>query len=438
MTSEIETHGAAASTVVVGAGAAGLMAAIHAAAGPRPVILLEGSQRPGQKILISGGGRCNVLPERAAASDFISDSSPNLVRKILAAWPLAHVRRFFEADLGVPFKVEPETGKLFPVSDRARTVLDALLDAAVQRGVRLRLGARVVALAREGDAWAVRLAGDEVIPAGRVILATGGLSAPATGSDGAGLRMAQALGHTLVPAYPALVPLTGGNPAHRALAGISLPVTMWAEDKGSFPVTPPRQVGDSGHRHSSVARSRGGFLFTHRGYSGPAVLNISHVATRALQDGAPPPPIWVQWTALGDADWDALLRADRRPLASLLRGRLREHLPERLAAQLLAEAGLAGVESSQMRREDRRRLVALLTRYGLPYSGHEGYKTAEVTGGGVSLAEVNPATLESRIAPGLYLCGELLDAFGPIGGFNFLWAWVTGRVAGLAGVAEHG
>ena len=141
------------------------------------------------------------------------------MRKILAAWPLAEVRRFFETDLGVPLKVEAETGKLFPVSDRARTVLDALLTAVTQRGVRLQLGARVTGLARAGDGWLVRLADGETIGAGRVILAAGGLSIPATGSDGAGLRMAQALGHTLVPPYPALVPLTGSNPGASGVGG---------------------------------------------------------------------------------------------------------------------------------------------------------------------------------------------------------------------------
>jgi len=410
------THPSAPPIVIIGAGAAGLMAAAHAAAGPRPVILLEGSSRPGQKILISGGGRCNVLPERATAGDFVSDGSPNLVRKILAAWPLAEVRRFFEADLGVPLKVEAETGKLFPASDRARTVLDALLAAATQRGAELRLGAQATALAREGDGWLVRLASGETMRASRVILATGGLSIPATGSDGAGLRMAQALGHTVVPPYPALVPLTGSTPAHRALAGVSLPVTIWAAQSSSV------------FHPSSFVSSRGGFLFTHRGYSGPAVLNISHVATRALLEGAPPPPIFVQWAALNAAAWEARLREDRRPPLALLR----EHLPERLGALLLAEAGLADVAAAQMRRDERRKLAARLARYPLPYAGHEGYKTAEVTGGGVPLAEVNAATLESRVAAGLYLCGELLDAFGPIGGYNFLWAWVTGRAGGLA------
>ena len=397
--------------VIVGAGAAGLMAAIHAAAGTRPVLLLEGSDRPGQKILISGGGRCNVLPDQASHTDFVSDSSPNLVRKVLAAWPLADVRRFFEAELGVPLKLEAETGKLFPASDRAHTVLDALMTAYVQRGGRLRTAARVTDLSRGDDCWAVQLSSGETIRAARVVLATGGLSVPATGSDGAGLRIARELGYAIVPTYPALVPLTGGNAAHRNLAGISLPVLLSAPQP----------------RSGRLLRVQGGFLFTHRGYSGPAVLNISHIAVRAMRDGAAQPPIRVQWTPLGSAAWDALLRAGR-PLLPLLR----DHLPERLAAQLLTEAGLAEAESAQLRREQRQRLVETLVHYPLPYGGHEGYRVAEVTGGGIPLSEVYPATMESRIAPGLYLCGELLDAFGPIGGYNFLWAWVTGRSAGLA------
>ncbi|MCU0502134.1 MAG: aminoacetone oxidase family FAD-binding enzyme, partial [Anaerolineae bacterium] len=213
--------------VVVGAGAAGLMAAVHAAAGPRPVLLLEGSDRPGQKILISGGGRCNVLPSQALHTDFISACSPNLVRKVLAAWPLGEVRRFFETELGVPLKLEAETGKLFPASDRARTVLDALLTAYVQRGGHLRTTARVVDLRRADDGWAVQLSSGDVIRAASVVLATGGLSVPSTGSDGMGLRIARETGHAIVPTYPALVPLTGGDPAHRALAGVSVRARVW-------------------------------------------------------------------------------------------------------------------------------------------------------------------------------------------------------------------
>lgn len=397
--------------VIVGAGAAGLMAAIFAAGGPRPVLLLEGSNRPGKKILISGGGRCNVLPAQAAPEDFHTDSSPHALAKILRSWPLAEVRRFFEEDLCVSLRLEPETGKLFPVANRARVVLDALLGAAQARGVTLRTGARVYHLVPEGDRWIAVLADGTQLSAARVILATGGLSVPATGSDGTGLTVAQMLGHVVVSPYPALVPLTCDNPAHHALAGLSLPHVS---------VSAPLPGG------RRVYRSAGGFLFTHRGYSGPAVLNLSHIAVRSLVLGNQRAPVWVQWTPLSAEAWDALLRSRKGPLLPLLR----EPLTGRLAAQLLAEAGLTDVTGSQLRREDRLRLVEMLTRYELPWTGHEGYKTAEVTGGGVALSEVNPATLESRRTPGLYLCGELLDAFGPIGGYNFLWAWVTGKIAG--------
>jgi predicted Rossmann fold flavoprotein len=398
--------------VIVGAGAAGLMAATFATAGPRPVLLIEGSDRPGQKILISGGGRCNILPTQASPEDYVTDSSPHSLRKIFLSWPLTEVRRFFEHDLGLPLRLEPETGKLFPASDRARSVRDALLNAFLARGGQMRTHARVAALSREGDRWLVRLAEGEPIAAASVVLATGGLSIPTTGSNGTGLQIAQSLGHSLHPTYPALVPLTTENQAHRALAGISLSVTLSAPLPGS----------------QRLAHSAGGFLFTHRGYSGPTLLNLSHLAVRAGLLRSDRPPIWVQWTPLDATAWDALLRSARGPALSLLR----QHLPERLAAQLLADASLTGVDLSQLRRDDRQHLVETLTRYPLPWSGHEGYRVAEVTGGGIPLSEVNPVTLESRLTPGLYLCGEMLDAFGPIGGYNFLWAWITGRSAGLA------
>lgn len=406
--------------VVIGAGAAGLIAAIFAAR-VGPVILLEASDRPGRKILISGGGRCNVLPSEAQPSDFVSEGSSNTLRKIFSAWPLDAVRRFFEEELRIPLRLEPETGKLFPAAGRAFVVLDALLSAHQQRGGILRTGQRVVGLARApasgpdgepGAEWLVRLESGDTLAAGSVVLATGGLSVPATGSDGTGLRIARELGHSVVTTYPALVPLTGNNGAHHALAGLSLPVTLSAQLRGSK------------HLHATS----GGFLFTHRGYSGPAVLNISHVAVRTTLAPGPRALVWVRWTGLDAESWDALLRAVRGPLLPLLR----DFLPERLAHQLLVEVELASVEGSQLRREDRARLVELLTHYRLPWTGHEGYRTAEVTGGGIPLSEVSPTTMESRIAPKLYLCGEMLDAFGPIGGYNFLWSWVTGRIAGSA------
>lgn len=400
--------------VIVGAGAAGLAAAIFAAGRGRRVLLLERTPDGGRKILVSGGGRCNVLPSSLDPGRFVTASSPNTLKKILLSWPLAEQRRFFEEEVGIPLVLEPETGKLFPVSNSARQVRDGLMALARRKGVEIRFGAMVDGLEPREGGWSVRLRDGSEIVAAAVIVATGGLSLPGTGSDGLGFELVRRLGHTVHPTYPALTPLTADPPRHAGLAGVSLTVTITAPGPGR---------GFS---------TRGGFLFTHRGYSGPAVLDISHLAVQSRLAGGPLQPLLVQWTELDTEAWDRTLREGSGAVATPLR----RHLPGRLADALLAEAG---VEPSrplhQLRREERRRLVDLLVRYPLPWTGDEGYRKAEVTGGGVALSEVDPRTLESRLRPGLFLCGEILDAFGPIGGYNFAWAWATGRAAGL-GAAE--
>lgn len=404
--------------VVVGAGAAGLLAAIVAAGEGARVVLLERTRDGGRKILVSGGGRCNVLPSEVDPARYVTDSSPNTMRKILLSWPLADQRRFFEEEVGLRLVLEPETGKLFPESNRARDVRDGLLALARRRGVEVRFGTAVVGLRPPvgAEPWRVLLEDGEPIPAAAVIVATGGLSVPATGSDGTGLRMVKQLGHTLHDTYPALTPLTADPPPHAPLAGVSTTVEIEAPvGKGRF-------------------HTGGGFLFTHRGYSGPAVLNVSHLAVRSRMAGGPRQPVRVRWAELDAEGWErALLERAPGTVLSLLR----RHLPSRLADALLAEAEVEPARTlAQLRKEERVRLVELLARYPLPWTGDEGYKKAEVTGGGVPLSEVDPRTLESRVAPGLFLCGEILDAFGPIGGYNFLWAWSTGRLAG-AGAARH-
>ncbi len=400
--------------VVVGAGAAGLAAAIFAArgvAGRQRTVLLERTPDGGRKILVSGGGRCNVLPATAAPERFVTDSSPNTLRKILLSWPLAEQRRFFEDEVGVPLALEAESGKLFPVSNRARDVRDGLLALAARHGVERRFGALVAGLEPDGQGgWLVHLEEGADLAARAVIVATGGLSLPGTGSDGIGLDLMRQLGHTVHDTYPALTPLTAEPARHAALAGISLTVTIRAPGAGKgFTVN-------------------GGFLFTHHGYSGPAVLDISHLAVRSRLSGGPRQPLLVQWTDLDAAAWDEKLRTGSGVIVTPLR-RL---LPDRLAEALLDEAAIhPGRPHHQLRREERLRLIELLTRYPLPWTGDEGYRKAEVTGGGVALSEIDPRTLESRRHRGLFLCGEILDAFGPIGGHNFSWAWATGRAAGL-------
>ena len=399
--------------VVVGAGAAGLMAALAAREAGAHVTLVEKTADGGRKILISGGGRCNVLPAVAAPERFVSDAPRTLVRSLLGAWPLREQHRYFEDTLGVPLALEAESAKYFPASNRARDVRDALVSRAAALGVERCFGADVTAIAPADGGWQIALARG-TLTADRVVLATGGLSVPATGSTGFGFDAARAVGHTVHPTYAALTPLTASPHPYVDLAGISLDVSIHARSA------------------REEARSAGGFLVTHRGYSGPAVLDVSHVAVRSLDAGGTPATVRVCFTPLDAAAWTTAL-LDARGLAVNL---VAKHVPQRLAEALCDAAGVTRERTCvQLRRDERARLVAALTAFELPWTGHEGYRPAEVTGGGVALDEVHKGTLESRRAPGLFFCGEVLDAFGPIGGHNFQWAWSTGHTAGRGAAA---
>lgn len=380
-----------------------------------PVVLLERTRKGGKKIVVSGGGRCNVLPSVVDPARFVTASSPRVLRRVLESWPLPEQRAFFEDDLGVPLRLEPETGKLFPASNRATDVRDALVDAARGAGADLRFDTLVTDLVPDAGGWRITLGGGESLQARAVVLATGGLSVPKTGSDGFGLRAAEALGHRLHSTYPALTPLTAAPAPHADLSGVSLDVTVRA---------PKRKGG---------IETTGGFLFTHRGYSGPTVLDVSHLTTLSRLGDGDRQPVLVQWADVDAEGWDAALQT---PGPGTVLADLRRVLPARLADVLLAEADVpADRNRADLRRDERRRLVRVLTEYPLPWTGDEGYKKAEVTGGGVGLGEVDTGTMESRRSPGLFFCGEVLDAFGPIGGYNFFWAWATGRLAGR-GVAR--
>ncbi len=399
---------------IIGAGAAGLMAAIQAgrsAPGLR-IVALDGAARLGAKILVAGGGRCNVTHDEVDASAYAGSSRPAIAR-ILRQFDVPQTVEFF-AELGVPLKRE-ETGKLFPVSNRARTVLDALVGAARDAGVELRTASRVDSIERSDGGF--RLNGNwGSLTAGRVILATGGRSLPKSGSDGGGYAMAQALGHTLTARiFPALVPLL--LPADhflRALSGISFDCTLTV-------------AAGSGKHLQQVS---GAALCTHFGLSGPAVLDISRywLDARAsdpkarlmanLLPGTPPEQL------------DTALRSHGRgtPLSLLSR-----RLPDRLARALVLATEIdPAAPASQLSRESRRALVTTVTALDLPVSGDRGYTYAEVTAGGVPLSELALDRMESRVCPGLYLCGEICDVDGRIGGYNFQWAWASGTSAGRA------
>lgn len=402
--------------VVIGAGAAGLMAAIFAARGGARTTLLERTKDGGRKILISGGGRCNVLPAHVDESRFVTDSSPNILRRIIRAWPLAEQIRFFEQELGIPLELEAESAKLFPASHKARDVRDGLVGCAERDGVAFVTETCVTDIRPHDARWIVSCDDGREFTADAVIVASGGLSVPATGSDGRGLAILRKLGHTLAPTYAALTPITVEPNDFTDLSGISLTVTLTAKSA------------------RETAKHTGGFLFTHRGYSGPSVLNVSHVAVRSRASGGDRATLSVRWTPLGEEEWNARLQPHG---ARTVAGAVRAEVPERLAAVLIQRAGVDPLRVlSELRRDERLRLVETLVRGELPWAGDESYKKAEVTGGGVLLAEIDHRTMESKLHRGLFLCGEVLDAFGPIGGYNFLWAWCTGRAAGVCAATD--
>jgi predicted Rossmann fold flavoprotein len=332
---------------------------------------------------------------------------------VLRRFTVEDTIEFFTA-AGVELKTE-DTGKLFPTSDSARTVLDALVREATRAGVRLVHPARVTAVARDADGFLATSDAGE-FTARRVILCTGGKSLPKSGSDGTGLELARSLGHSLTsPIVPALVPLL--LPAGHwitALAGLTLSTEVVL-------------TAGSGKRRFATT---GSTLCTHVGLSGPAILDASRhwLVERAADPGVALAVNWLPGETPESLD-RLLVEQQRRGALAVLR----ERLPDRLARGLCEQA--AAAPTGDLAREPRKRLTALATATPLAITGDRGFAVAEATAGGVPLAEVRLETMESRVCPGLYLAGEVLDVDGRIGGFNFQWAWASGFVAGRAAAA---
>lgn len=405
-----------ADVAIVGGGAAGLAAAIFAAEAGGPgcrVVILDGARTLGAKILVSGGGRCNVTHDRVTPDDF--NGPRTIVRNVLAAFDAAAAVRWF-ASLGVELKRE-ETGKLFPVTDSARTVLSALLERCRQLGVTIRTGARVGAISVAGETFELEHSGGR-LECNRAILSTGGRSLPRSGSDGAGWEMVRKLGHSVTDTYPALVPLVlDPSMFHASVSGIAHEVELstWAGGK-------------------RLDRRVGSLLWTHFGISGPVVMDASRHWVIARETGLDPqmrcnliPP-----DGFDQAERWLVSQAASRPRASV-GAVLAQRLPERLATAIVGRASNDSTTPlGQLSRQSRRALVHALTALPLPVAGPRGWNYAEVTAGGVPMAEVDFRTMQSRKVPGLYLAGEILDIDGRIGGFNFQWAWATGFLAGSA------
>jgi predicted Rossmann fold flavoprotein len=406
-----------ADVLVVGAGAAGLLAAIAAASRGARTVLVDRRRKVGAKILISGGSGCIVTTVEVRESDFYTPSPP-FVRTVLRQFPPERARAFFE-EHGVALKLEP-TGKYFPVSDSARDVLAGLLGAAAEAGVDLRREALVTEVRHAGGHFVAT--GDATIAARAVVLATGGLSYPETGSDGVGYRIARAFGHRVETTSPALTPLVAAGQPHAYLSGITVDatLTLWVDNR------------------KALART-GSFLFTHTGYSGPVARDVSRHWVR--RGWTAPSGVRLTASFAGErtaeeveAAWLAeARRAPSRHVASLLA----DFVPHRLAEALAAEARCQTDRPiGQATRDERRRTVAALTALELPVTDVAGYRKAEVTAGGVALDEVLARSLESKLRRGLFFAGEILDVDGYIGGFNFQWAWSSGWVAGRS-AAEH-
>jgi len=404
-----------ANIVVIGAGAAGLSAAIHAARAGASVIVLDGARKPGAKILIAGGGRCNVTHDVVDETAFAGSTRP-AIRKVLRRFDVPATTAFF-AEIGVTLKRE-ETGKLFPTTDDARTVLNALLDEARAHGVAIVFPRRVQALTR-GDGGFRIDTHNGAVRAERVVIATGGMSIPKSGSDGFGYALVRALGHTTTALFtPGLVPLTLARDHFLcALSGVTLRATL-------------EVCGQSGTRLASFTDST---LLTHFGLSGPSVLDVSRYYLHAIHADAGA-TVWINF--LPDetpATFDAVLRS---PGGRTVFALLRERLPERLARALCEQAGVeTNTRADQLPRDARRTLAHAVTRLQLPVTGSRGYNFAEVTAGGVPLSELRLESMESRVCEGLYLCGEICDVDGRIGGYNFQWAWSSGYVAGVSAAA---
>ncbi len=411
---------------IVGAGAAGLATAIFARRrNPQlSVWLLEGARSIGAKILVSGGGRCNVTNARVSPSDY-QGGSRNIIRRVLARFDVASTIAFFR-EIGVSLH-EEDNGKLFPDSNRARSVCDALLGEAARVGVRILLGRRVRAVSAAGSTLELEL--DDVaatkrerLRAAAVVLATGGLSLPKTGSDGAGYAIARHFGHSIVPTTPALAPLLLDGDFHSGLSGVSHEVEIQIRSgatRASFP---------------------GALLWTHFGISGPAPMNASgtwHRLTRAGQT----PKVTARLVPLPhfEAAEQAFLQLAAESPAGRLQSILERWLPTRVAGAVCQRlAAPATTPLAQFSRAARHALLQALLAWPLPVRDSRGYGYAEVTAGGVALGEIDSRSMQSRLQPGLYLVGEILDVDGRIGGFNFQWAWSSAFVCGEALGQMHG
>jgi predicted Rossmann fold flavoprotein len=398
-------------TIVIGAGAAGLLAATMAAERGRRTLLLEKNARPGVKILMSGGTRCNLThaTDRRGIVEAFGSQGPFL-HSALARLSPDDVVDLVEAE-GVATKVEPG-GKIFPVSNRADDVLAALVARLNRSGAELRMNAAVEGITYSSAGFQLQSSACCPLPAaGSVIITTGGLSYPGCGTTGDGYAWAEQFGHTLAPTRPALTPLTTNADWVRRLMGVTI-------DDVTLTLFAGNELRE---------RKRGSTLLTHFGLSGPPVLDLSREVS------AQPQAAWtLTCDFLPSINEEQLIERFTRDVGKrTLSIALAELLPRRLAEELLVLASLpAERRLAELSKAERSLVLSVVKQTPISISGALGYKKAEVTAGGVALDEVDSRTMQSRRQPGLFFAGEVLDLDGPIGGYNFQAAFSTGALAG--------
>ncbi|MCD8145624.1 MAG: NAD(P)/FAD-dependent oxidoreductase [Oscillospiraceae bacterium] len=400
--------------VVIGAGPAGMMAAITAAEQGAAVTLVERNQKVGRKLYITGKGRCNVT-NHCPWEEVLQNVPRNgrFLYSALSAWPPAQTEAFFEG-LGVSLKVE-RGNRVFPVSDRAADIVDALYFRLKRLNVKLITGTVEQILWPEGRVTGVRLAGGRVLPTQAVVVATGGVSYPLTGSTGDGYRFAQEAGHTVVPPRPSLIPLVEDGDTCARMQGLALKNVELNIRNGKKKV---------------VYSEFGELLFTHFGLSGPVILSASaHLKDfdknrfTVIIDLKP---------ALDEAKLDArILREFGENPNRDFRNVLGHLVPNLMVPVMVERSGIPGdTKVNSVTKGQRRRLVEQLKGFSIPIAGPRPVEEAIVTSGGVKVSEVDPATMSSKKMPGLYFAGEVLDVDAYTGGFNLQIAWATGRAAG--------
>lgn len=395
---------------IIGGGAAGLMAAVTAAQSGARVTLFERQARVGRKLLATGNGRCNLTNLNAGPSHYHGED-PDFVRPALAALDVSGTLALFR-DLGLLTAPADEAGRVYPLSDSANSVLDVLRFALVRENVELYAGAPVTAVRRQKNGFLVETE-EGRFPADRVIIACGGCAGSKLGGVSDGYALLQALGHSRTALHPALTQITSDSPYPKSLKGVRAGAVITLERDGNV-----------------IGQSRGEVQFTEKGISGIAVFELSRLVSvggkcRAVLDFLPNVSL---------EELNILFRRqaeNRRTLSGeeLLTGVLHN----KLGRTLCRAAGIAGKPCGELTGDEIEHVAGLCKRFALHVTGTGGFDSAQVTAGGIRTSEFDPNTLESRVVPGLFACGEVLDIDGDCGGYNLQWAWSSGHLAGRLG-----